>query len=51
MVKNVEKISLYQQKLKYYLFEKIIIEYKHNIKKKIEKLIKEILNTGALFQC
>lgn len=29
-----KKISLYQQKLKYYLFEKIIIEYKSNILKK-----------------
>ena len=29
-----KKISLYQEKLKYYLFEKIIIEYKSNILKK-----------------
>lgn len=30
----LKKISLYQQKLKYYLFEKIIIEYKSNVFKK-----------------
>jgi len=30
----LKKISLYQKKLKYYLFEKIIKEYKSNVLKK-----------------